>query len=254
MYIVLVMLVHVTVLAVNTGTASEISSIIMNVFYSIALMLRISTAGSLRKFFRDQRGTEHRLQNKWAFCTTLVGVLGAVLWLNRGTMESFREISIAFWLGFQPIAGFWIMLLCLLYVYTDLAYYAFRDIETDNNFKSIYDSALTMVQLAFGANWYIVMESSVGQTYQAYYLYFISYRLLVGILFTQLIIGILVGIFQDYFHSRETIKGHVLFLCAQHAGIISVKTQEGILREGLGKLALMMVNEESESLRESRRE
>ena len=89
---------------------------------------------------------------------------------------------------------------------------------------------------------------------QAYYLYFISYRLLVGILFTQLIIGILVGIFQDYFHSRETIKGHVLFLCAQHAGIISVKTQEGILREGLGKLALMMVNEESESLRESRRE
>merc|ERR1711957_723846 len=138
-------------------------------------------------FFRDQRGTEHRLQNKWAFCTTLVGVLGAVLWLNRGTMESsrvfavmmvvpminvfvmlesFREISIAFWLGFQPIAGFWIMLLCLLYVYTDLAYYAFRDIETDNNFKSIYDSALTMVQLAFGADWYIVMESSVGQTYQ----------------------------------------------------------------------------------------
>lgn len=77
------------------------------------------------------------------------------------------------------------------------------------NYNTFGMSILTMIQLFLGENWHEVMKEAV-QDQHAAIAFFVIYVLVVGILFSQLFVGVIIGTFHTAERLRKTSHGHVL--------------------------------------------
>ena len=80
------------------------------------------------------------------------------------------------------------------------------------------------------------MRNTVSQTYISYYWFFIVYRFVVGLIFSQMLVGILVSVFQTTEAERGTITGEVRLALSKAAKVLTQETQAKLQRE-LGVLA-----------------
>ena len=85
------------------------------------------------------------------------------------------------------------------------------------------------------------MRNTVSQTYLSYYWFFIFYRFVVGLIFSQLLVGILVCQFQTTEAERGTITGEVRLALSKVAYIVTPEKQEMLQRE-LGVLAASLLD------------
>ena len=84
------------------------------------------------------------------------------------------------------------------------------------------------------------MRNTVSQTYISYYWFFIVYRFVVGLIFSQLLVGILVTSFQTTEAERGTITGEVRLALSKAAKVLTQETQAKLQRE-LGVLAVSLL-------------
>ena len=84
------------------------------------------------------------------------------------------------------------------------------------------------------------MKNTVSQTYISYYWFFIVYRFVVGLIFSQLLVGILVTSFQTTEAERGTITGEVRLALSKAAKVLTQETQAKLQRE-LGVLAVSLL-------------
>ena len=84
------------------------------------------------------------------------------------------------------------------------------------------------------------MRNTVSQTYISYYWFFIVYRFVVGLIFSQLLVGILVTSFQTTEAERGTITGEVRLALSKAGTMLTPETQAKLQRE-LGVLAVSML-------------
>lgn len=85
------------------------------------------------------------------------------------------------------------------------------------------------------------MRNTVSQTYISYYWFFIVYRFVVGLIFSQLLVGILVTSFQTTEAERGTITGEVRLALSKAAKVLTQETQAKLQRE-LGVLASSLLD------------
>ena len=90
------------------------------------------------------------------------------------------------------------------------------------------------------------MRNTVSQTYISYYWFFIVYRFVVGLIFSQLLVGILVTSFQTTEAERGTITGEVRLALSKAAKVLTQETQAKLQRE-LGVLAVSLLPTTSNS-------
>ena len=88
------------------------------------------------------------------------------------------------------------------------------------------------------------MRNTVSQTYVSYYWFFIVYRFVVGLIFSQLLVGILVTIFQNTEAERGTITGEVRLALSKSAKVLTPAEQVKLQRE-LGVLAASLLDSSS---------
>ena len=84
------------------------------------------------------------------------------------------------------------------------------------------------------------MRNTVSQTYISYYWFFIVYRFVVGLIFSQMLVGILVSVFQTTEAERGTITGEVRLALSEAAKVLTQETQAKLQRE-LGVLAVSLL-------------
>ena len=85
------------------------------------------------------------------------------------------------------------------------------------------------------------MRNTVSQTYISYYWFFIVYRFVVGLIFSQMLVGILVSVFQTTEAERGTITGEVRLALSKAAKVLTQETQAKLQRE-LGVLAASLLD------------
>jgi len=204
-----------------------------NLVYCFMVSIQIHSMQSLVLFYNDPRGREYALQNKVNLGCTVVGMVGAILVIlhkcgvdtNHArlwqaiqlapllrifvTNALYRQIVRALLSGLEKIRPFMALFLIVFYIFSMLAYYAFSGLGIDDgevfseqlNFSTFGDSCLAMFQIFIGAGWSVVMAEAVQHTSHTFNWFFVFYRFVVGVLFAQLTVGILLATFQD---ARDT--------------------------------------------------
>eukprot|EP00656_Telonema_subtile_P005720 TRINITY_DN12613_c0_g1_i4.p1 TRINITY_DN12613_c0_g1~~TRINITY_DN12613_c0_g1_i4.p1 ORF type:complete len:514 (-),score=147.79 TRINITY_DN12613_c0_g1_i4:183-1724(-) len=187
--------------------------------YLTEIVLRVHVVKGFKAFFNDRRGATYRFQNGLMLCLAVCGTVAQTLsyilpsrydplcqglaalqlWRILAVEIHFRQISHAFFLGLKPVQLFISLLLLVMFTYCVFATYFFHDVENDDgtmSFKTLEDTCLTMHQVFIGEGWHSVMQDSVDRTNKALIWFFASYVLVVGVLFSNLFVGILINMFQ----------------------------------------------------------
>merc|ERR1712118_549114 len=89
-----------------------------------------------------------------------------------------------------------------------------------------------------------VMAGAADQTYHTYNWFFLAFRLLFGVLFSNLIAGILIGAFGRNEQERQTIVGEVKLALEQFAKLLLPK-QQAKLQSELGIVAEQLLKGQS---------
>ena len=234
------------------------AGLFFNVLYCLEVVFRALAIGG----FRDPRGQAYAAQNLVGLVASPLGLLGALMvllnldpsfrfWQALSVLPlykclvmqaQFRQIIGSLLTGLGKIGTFCILLGIVFYVCCVLAHLAFKDLEptgffsNEKNFTTLGNTCLTMYQIFLGASWSGIMDAAVRQTYQAYTYFFICYRLIVGVLFSQLIVGILIGVFQQVEADRQTIVGEVKLVFEPMAQVL-LPAQQTKLQSELGIIA-----------------
>eukprot|EP00656_Telonema_subtile_P054459 TRINITY_DN8156_c0_g1_i2.p1 TRINITY_DN8156_c0_g1~~TRINITY_DN8156_c0_g1_i2.p1 ORF type:complete len:1763 (+),score=358.35 TRINITY_DN8156_c0_g1_i2:99-5387(+) len=193
--------------------------VLFAVIYVAEVGLRVWCVGGLHAFANDRRGTNYQFQNVFMLCLAIIGTSAQVLfyvlpsmygplcqglaalqlWRILAVAANFRQITHSFFLGLKPVQLFIVLLLLVMFTYSVLAHYFFHHVENEDGtlaFTSLFDSVLAMHQVFIGEGWHGVMDEAVGKTNKALIWFFASYVLLVGVLFSNLFVGILLNMFQ----------------------------------------------------------
>ena len=85
------------------------------------------------------------------------------------------------------------------------------------------------------------MQTVVAETYQVWYCLFISFRILVGIFFSQLIVGILIGQFQESERDRHSVVGEV-HLALKETMRLLTERQQAELQSRLATIACRLID------------
>eukprot|EP00656_Telonema_subtile_P054409 TRINITY_DN8131_c0_g1_i3.p1 TRINITY_DN8131_c0_g1~~TRINITY_DN8131_c0_g1_i3.p1 ORF type:complete len:695 (-),score=193.98 TRINITY_DN8131_c0_g1_i3:300-2384(-) len=261
------LLVHCWVLSFNStehDTVHIVSSC-FNLVYCVEVALRVDALGGLTGFFADPRGGAYVVQNKVALVTTAIGLFGAVMALIEGSVSTgygrvwealqvlplwrvfvmhkdFREIVNSFTSGLKAVGTFCILLAVVFYVWCVVAHMAFKDIapvgafSNELNFNTLGDTCLAMYQVFIGAGWSGITRAVVLEKYQAYDWFFLVYRLVLGVLFSNLVVGVLIGTFGQFEEGRRTVVGEVRLAFEAFAKIL-LPAQQQKLQQELGVVA-----------------
>jgi hypothetical protein len=90
------------------------------------------------------------------------------------------------------------------------------------------------------------MQTVVAETYQVWYCLFISFRILVGIFFSQLIVGILIGQFQESERDRHSVVGEV-HLALKETMRLLTERQQAELQSRLATIARQLIDRAPDS-------
>eukprot|EP00658_Telonema_sp_P-2_P002606 TRINITY_DN10977_c0_g1_i8.p1 TRINITY_DN10977_c0_g1~~TRINITY_DN10977_c0_g1_i8.p1 ORF type:complete len:2009 (+),score=485.24 TRINITY_DN10977_c0_g1_i8:238-6264(+) len=171
------------------------------------------------QFFNDRRGSNYRFQNAFMLFLAILGTTAQVLyyilddkhgpllqglaamqlWRILAVASNFRQITHSFMLGMKPVQLFLALLVLVMFTFAVLAHYFFHDVDDGDgtlSFRTLYDSLLAMFQVFIGEGWHGVMETAVDKTNKALIWFFAAYVLLVGVLFSNLFVGVLLSMFQ----------------------------------------------------------
>ena len=87
------------------------------------------------------------------------------------------------------------------------------------------------------------MQTVVKKTYQVWYCLFISFRILVCIFFSQLIVGILIGQFQQSERDRHSVVGEVHLAMKETISLLSERQQAELLSR-LATVACQLIDQD----------
>eukprot|EP00656_Telonema_subtile_P056139 TRINITY_DN8907_c0_g3_i2.p1 TRINITY_DN8907_c0_g3~~TRINITY_DN8907_c0_g3_i2.p1 ORF type:complete len:1428 (-),score=417.88 TRINITY_DN8907_c0_g3_i2:60-4343(-) len=251
--VVLILFCLLTTLKIqdNFDTADKVAGFCFNVLFCVEVGIRFNVMGN-KQFWHDPRGDEYTLQNKVAFVTSLIGIVAAFitvstsggarftemiqlapLWRVLVMHTGFRELMSSFTMGLQAIKGICLFLFAVFFFFCQVAFVAFKHntvISDVTSFETLFDTYMTMYQVGIGTGWHEVMDNAVDQTYEVYNFFFLLYVVLVGVLFTNLVVGILVNVFQAHTKGQATILGEMknIFPRLEH---LPLKRQEELQKE-----------------------
>ena len=89
------------------------------------------------------------------------------------------------------------------------------------------------------------MQTVVKETYQVWYCLFISFRILVGIFFSQLIVGILIGQFQESERDRQSVVGEVRLALNETMSLLTER-QQAELQSRLATVARDLISKDQD--------
>lgn len=95
-----------------------------------------------------------------------------------------------------------IVLVITMYFFAAIAYYLFR--YDNSKFESVFASFVTMFQMLVGEGWHEVMYATSYATNRLNAWFFIIYVFIVGVLFSQLFVGIIINMYSEY----EALRRH----------------------------------------------
>ena len=93
--------------------------------------------------------------------------------------------------------------------------------------------------------WATVMQTVVKKTYQVWYCLFISFRILVCIFFSQLIVGILIGQFQENERDRHSVVGEVRLALNETTSLLTER-QQAELQSRLATVARDLISKDQD--------
>ena len=188
--------------------------------YCIELIIRVLVYKGLGNFLHDRRGQEYQMQAQFTVFLVVYGVIVQILYYALGdaqtklmmglscmqltrvymTSYSFRQITFCFVLGIPLVQVLVLLLAISIYLCTVMAYFFFQDIpDADGaalSFSTLEDSWLAMFQIFIGSDWHKIMNHAVDHTNRSLVWFFVAYVLGVGVLFSNLFVGILINMFQ----------------------------------------------------------
>jgi len=181
------------------------------------------------------------------FCDALFMLMNLNLFKIFFINRSFCALVFAFWRGVRPIGTYAILLLIVMYIFSVVAHDLFANNVGEGyagvaHWDTHLDSILTMSQVWLGAEWNILMDLAAKRTSRMVYFFFILYYLMVGVLFSQLFIGIIVSIFQRSVRLGNTSQGRAE-LILRDACVGWSDYELGQLQEVSGRLAAIFKNQ-----------
>ena len=100
---------------------------------------------------------------------------------------------------------------------------------------------LWCTQVFLGDGWSAIMDGAERETYETYGWFFLAYRLLVGVLFSNLLMGVLLGEFAACEKQRKTLVGEVR-LIFQDVAMVLLPAQQEQLQAKLGVVAQTLLH------------
>eukprot|EP00658_Telonema_sp_P-2_P019438 TRINITY_DN17678_c0_g1_i1.p1 TRINITY_DN17678_c0_g1~~TRINITY_DN17678_c0_g1_i1.p1 ORF type:complete len:825 (+),score=152.65 TRINITY_DN17678_c0_g1_i1:216-2690(+) len=236
-------------------------------FYGAEIALRIKTSGGMGTYFNDSirifTAWSHRLQFTLV-CLSLTAeifffalpaeysfvcqaVMGMGLYRVLLLSDQFASLLHSLWHGLKPIGVYLQLFLLVYYLFSLVAWQLFDGVLDSSaaNFNSLGDSMLLMFQLFVGEGWHEVMQVTTEKSNDAYMWFFMGYVLVVGILFSNLFIGIIIQTYQYTQSRRGTYVGQVdIVLDGQR---ISADRKDKLYTD-LGYIAALLYNPVMHSL------
>ena len=217
----MIMVLHFCVLALYGPVANKdfvrTGNTICIAVYFVEALVRIMVHRSLANFLHDRRGQEYQMQAVFTVFLVVYGVIVQFLYyvmpeaqnkLFMGlsclqllriymTSPSFRQITYCFVLGIPLVQIVVLLLAICIYLFTVVAYFLFQDIPDQVGipltFSTLEDSWLAMFQIFIGSGWHVIMNHAVDHTNRSLVWFFVSYVLGVGVLFSNLFVGIMIN-------------------------------------------------------------
>lgn len=218
--------------------------------------------GSFAIYWRDRRGQQFRYQARFAFAMCIYGWVLQVLYYSNPEYErlflglsalqllrifmthsGFRKITYCFVLGIKPITAFIILTTMVIYTFAVIAHWLFIDVTNVDGtvtFATLADSWVAMYQVFIGEGWHSIMAESVNQTNNALTWFFAGYVLLVGVLLSNLFVGILLNMFAYGSSAFKTVEGEVKLALRVHLEEELEEHVEKELIQGLGHVAAIL--------------
>eukprot|EP00656_Telonema_subtile_P009800 TRINITY_DN1462_c0_g1_i5.p1 TRINITY_DN1462_c0_g1~~TRINITY_DN1462_c0_g1_i5.p1 ORF type:complete len:902 (-),score=302.47 TRINITY_DN1462_c0_g1_i5:287-2992(-) len=264
-YLIVCLIAHAYVLS-QFGTEFgdrriyNISCIITNV-YVAEIMLRVVMCGGLNSFLNDSLYPHSAWANSAQFLlvmTCLVfeiayfvlpaeasfvcqGVMALGLYRLLFISKSFVCLLHCFWHGLMPLKVYVQLFAVVYYLFSFAAWQLFQgELELEySNFNTMGDSMLLMFQIFVGEGWHSVMQLTVEETNKAYVYFFMVYVLIVGILFSNLFIGIIIQTFQQAQSDRSTSRGELDLVFWKYTSGMADPRRLNLYKE-LGHLASLL--------------
>jgi len=112
----------------------------------------------------------------------------------------FKQLLYSFIRGTRCLVIFLKLFGVVWYIFCVIAHQCFRGKLTGEdwkaaNFNTLGDTFLTMFQVFVGEGWHSIMQGTVSKTNKFFTWFFIIYVLFVGVLFSQLFVGIIINTF-----------------------------------------------------------
>merc|ERR1712166_595222 len=111
------------------------------------------------------------------------------------------------------------LLVILIFFFSVIAHYVFSNVENDDgtlSFVTLEDSCLAMYQTFIGEGWHGIMEDAVNKTNKAMIWFFAFYVLVVGVIFSNLFVGMLISLFQKSTEDQSSVEGQVKLQLEQY--------------------------------------
>jgi len=228
-----VLIVHFFVFALyGTGISNETlddAHMVFVPFYVVHILVHILADGP-NEFWYCPRNPDRKVSNRVDLVVTLLQVIVWWRWLftvldgmaisevpgrqqdlfvlSLGLIRlitssvHFSKIVYVLFVSLHETGPIGITLGVVILVYSSLALLLFRDygITSDTGnpyFSELGTSVFTHFQLFIGEGWHDIMYSAIGATDSTAAVYFISYTLVVTILFGNLILGVIIDVYNE---------------------------------------------------------
>jgi hypothetical protein len=208
---------------------------VLTAVHALEVLMRVWLVGGLWGFVHDRRGFQRGFSNIVSLVLVSAASIAMVLYVTLPSeyekltqslaclqlwrvlvlIPEYNELTFSFLaLGIPSIVQFMWLLLIVMYVFCSVAHYIFQDVvSADANgsvdFTTLQDTWLAMYQVFIGEGWHSIMQLATESTNKACTWFFAGYVLIVGVVFTNLFVGVLINEFQTGTLKLSTIEGQV---------------------------------------------
>jgi len=206
---------------------------VLTALHALEVTMRIWLVRGLWGFFHDRRGFQRGFSNMVSLVVVSISSIAMVLyvilpdkyervtqaiaciqlWRVLVLIPEYNEVTYSFLaLGVPAITKFMWLLVIVMYVSCSVAHYMFdnvRNLDGSIDFTTLQDTWLTMYQVFIGEGWHTIMQEATASTNKACIWFFAGYVLIVGIVFTNLFVGVLINEFQNGTQKFSSIGGQV---------------------------------------------
>eukprot|EP00658_Telonema_sp_P-2_P003548 TRINITY_DN11317_c0_g1_i9.p2 TRINITY_DN11317_c0_g1~~TRINITY_DN11317_c0_g1_i9.p2 ORF type:complete len:840 (-),score=189.07 TRINITY_DN11317_c0_g1_i9:413-2932(-) len=232
--LIVVQMTHAFILALYTTRAVSQAygfSCGFTAFYAVEIGLRMRSCGGFFGYLNDNLRIFSSWSNRVQLSLVVVSVFAEMLFLVLPAdysfvfqaimalvlyrllllTESFVQPLHCLWHGLKPILVYVQLFVLVYYLFSLLAWRLFDGtLEADAaNFNTLGDSMLLMFQVFVGEGWHEVMQVTTERSNDAYMWFFMVYVLVVGLLFSNLFMGIVIETYQLAERRRSTCQGKV---------------------------------------------